>query len=442
MTNSFLVANARIVNEGTISEGDVLIENGRISGINLPAPAGVETIDAAGAWLLPGMIDDQVHFREPGFEHKGTIRTESAAAVAGGITSYMEMPNCNPLTVTHDALADKHTRARKHSVANFAFYFGATNDNLESIKTVDPALACGVKVFMGASTGNMLVDNEATLEGIFASTPLIIATHCEDTPTILANEQKALEKYGEDIPFAEHPLIRSEEACYKSSSLAVELATRHGSRLHILHLTTAKEMVLFTPGDLAEKRITAEVCVHHLFFNDGWYPEKGAAIKCNPAIKTVADQEALIAAVNEDRIDVIATDHAPHTLEEKAGKYMQAPAGLPLAQHALVSLLELTRKNILTIEKVVEKTSHAPARLFGVQDRGFIREGYFADLVLIDPDQIADPLEIYSKCGWNPFAGIDLHARVVATWVNGYLRYRDGQLLDGPTGLALEFNRQ
>lgn len=441
MTNSYRIINARIVNEGNVSEGDVLLENGRISGINVRAPGGVETIDANGAWLLPGMIDDQVHFREPGFEHKGTIRTESAAAVAGGITSYMEMPNCNPLTVTHEALADKHTRAREHSAANFAFYFGATNDNLELIKTVDPTLACGVKIFMGASTGNMLVDNEATLEGIFASTGLIIATHCEDTPTILANEQKAFEKYGEDIPFAEHPLIRSEEACYKSSSLAVELATRHGSRLHILHLTTAREMALFTAGDLAEKRITAEVCVHHLFFNDTSYAEKGAAIKCNPAIKTAADQAALLSAVNEDRIDVIATDHAPHTLEEKAGKYMQVPAGLPLAQHALVSLLELTRQNKLTIEKVVEKTSHAPARLFGVKDRGFIREGYFADLVLIDPQQNTDPTEIYSKCGWSPFAGIDLHARVRATWVNGHLRYRDGQLLDGPKGMALEFDR-
>ncbi|MCZ6620249.1 MAG: dihydroorotase [Gammaproteobacteria bacterium] len=442
MSNGFLVANARIVNEGAIFAGDLLIENGRISGINLSAPAGVQIIEANGAWLLPGMIDDQVHFREPGFEHKGTIRTESAAAVAGGITSYMEMPNCNPQTVTHEALLDKHTRASERSAANFAFYFGATNDNLELIKTVDPGLACGVKVFMGASTGNMLVDDETTLEGIFASTPLIIATHCEDTPTILANEQKALEKYGDHIPFAEHPRIRSEEACYKSSSLAVELATRHGSRLHILHLTTAREMALFTPGDLAEKHITAEVCVHHLFFNDGWYAKKGADIKCNPAIKTAADQHALLAAVNEDRIDVIATDHAPHTVEEKAGTYMQTPAGLPLAQHALVSLLELTRQNMLSIEKVVEKTAHAPARLFGVKDRGFIREGYFADLVLIDPNENTDPLEIYSKCGWSPFSGIDLHARVRATWVNGNLRYRDGQLLDGPSGLALEFNRQ
>jgi len=441
MTTDHLIVNARIVNEGSIVEGDLLVLDGRIAGINVPAPDGIETHDAAGAWLLPGMIDDQVHFREPGFEHKGTIATESRAALAGGITSYMEMPNCNPLTVTHEALADKHTRARDHSHANYAFYFGATNDNLEAVKTVDPRLTCGIKVFMGASTGNMLVDNEQTLEGIFSGTDLVIATHCEDTPTILANEKAAMAVYGDAIPFTEHPKIRSEEACYKSSSLAVGLARKHGTRLHVLHLTTAREMELFQSGPMDDKAITAEVCVHHLFFNDSWYASKGADIKCNPAIKKASDQAALQRAVMEDRIDIIATDHAPHTVEEKARTYPGAPAGLPLVQHALVSLLELTRSGPLDIETVVEKTAHAPARRFDVIDRGYLREGYHADLVLIDPTGATDPDEIHSKCGWSPFAGIDLNHRVRRTWINGHLRYADGQILDGPLGQPLEFNR-
>jgi dihydroorotase len=441
MNADYLIANARIVNDGTIVEGDLLVRNGRISGIGRAAPAGVPVFDADGAWLLPGMIDDQVHFREPGFEHKGTIATESSAALAGGVTSYMEMPNCNPQTVTHAALADKHVRAADRSHANYAFYFGATNDNLEAIKTVDPALACGVKVFMGASTGNMLVDDERTLEGIFSGTPLVIATHCEDTPLILANEAAAREKYGEAIPFTEHPHIRSAEACYRSSSLAVDLARRHGARLHVLHLTTERELALFEVGDLADKRITVEVCVHHLFFNDSWYPAKGADIKCNPAIKTETDQRALQAAVRENRIDVIATDHAPHTKEEKSRPYAQAPSGLPLVQHALLGLLELVRDGVFDIETVVAKTAHAPARLFGVKERGFIREGYHADLVVIDPHQSSDPREIHSKCGWSPFSGLELHHRVRATWVNGHLRYRDGRFVEGPMGMPLEFDR-
>lgn len=436
-----LISNARIVNEGRVIEGDLLIEAGRIAGIGLPAPAGAAVVDADGAWLLPGMIDDQVHFREPGFEHKATIATESRAAIAGGITSYMEMPNCNPLTVTHGALRDKHVRAAERSEANYAFYFGATNDNLEAIKSVDPALTCGVKVFMGASTGNMLVDDERTLEGIFAGTALVIATHCEDTPTIKANEAAAAARFGDAIPFTEHPNIRSAEACWKSSSLAVALARRHGSRLHVLHLTTAREMALFEPGPLDGKRITAEVCVHHLFFDETWYPEKGALIKCNPAIKRTADRDALRQALREGRIDVIATDHAPHTREEKARAYPDAPAGLPLVQHALVSLFELVRQGVLDVTTVVEKTAHAPARLFSVRERGYLREGYHADLVLIDDRQITGDSPVYSKCGWTPFAGIDLHARVRATWVNGQLRYRDGEFLDGPRGQALQFDR-
>ncbi len=435
------IVNARIVNEGSVTEGAVLIRNGRIESVGADAGVDAEVFDAGGAWLLPGMIDDQAHFREPGLTHKGTIATESAAAVAGGITSYMEMPNCNPLTIDQDALNDKHARAARGSNANYAFYLGATNDNLEAIKSVDPATACGVKVFMGASTGDMLVDDPAALEGIFAATPLIIATHCEDTPTILANEAKARERYGDDIPFEEHPNIRSAEACYKSSSLAVDLARRHGTRLHVLHLTTERELELFAPGDLTGKQITAEVCVHHLFFDATWYASKGADIKCNPAIKQPSDREALLAAVNDGRIDIIATDHAPHTREEKARPYLDAPAGLPLAQHALTCLCEHIPAGDLTIETIAAKTAHAPARRFGVRERGFIREGYHADLVLIEDRPIAGDANLFAKCGWSPFAGIEMTHRVRATWVNGILRYDNGRLLHGPPGLPLQFDR-
>ena len=440
-----VIKNARIVNEGSITGGDVQIRNGRIDIIapQIDSPSGAREIDARAAYLMPGMIDDQVHFREPGFEHKGTIATESKAAIAGGITSYMEMPNCNPLTVTHAALRDKHDRAARVSLANYAFYLGATNDNLDVVKSVDPALTCGIKVFMGASTGNMLVDNPATLEGIFASTPLLIATHCEDTPTILANEARARARFGDDIPMSEHPNIRSVEACYKSSSLAVDLARRHGARLHVLHLTTQRELTLFQPGPSERKRITAEVCAHHLYFNDTWYTTKGSDIKCNPAIKSAADQNALLDAVNDGRIDVIATDHAPHTREEKARKYAQAPSGLPLVQHALLTLLEHVHAGRLSIERVVEKTAHAPARLFHVAERGFIREGYWADLTLIDPTLATevDTSPVYSKCGWTPFGGIVFRSRVRATFVNGVLMYRDGAFEANDTAMALRFVR-
>ena len=435
------IANARIVNEGDIREGDLLIKNGRIEAIGSVPDTNAPVTDAKGAWLIPGMIDDQVHFREPGFEHKGTIKTESAAAIAGGITSYMEMPNCNPLTINQDALIDKHRRANEASAANYAFYLGATNDNLEDIKSVDPSTTCGIKVFMGASTGNMLVDNVQTLEGIFASTPLLIATHCEDTPTILANERKARDLYGEQIPFEEHPNIRSVEACYKSSSLAVQLAKRHGSKLHVLHLTTEKELVLFTAGDLADKHITAEVCVHHLFFDATWYPDKGADIKCNPAIKQPSDREALLSAVREDRIDVIATDHAPHTAEEKARPYDGVPAGLPLVQHALLSLFEHARNGIFTLEQIVNKIAHAPARLYGVAERGYIREGYFADVVLVEEKLTRGEDNILSKCGWSPFAGIEFQHAIRATWVNGILAYDAGTISPGAHGQALQFDR-
>ena len=435
------IVNARIVNDGAVFEDDLLIENGRIAAIGNAPHNSAAVFDANGAWLLPGMIDDQVHFREPGFTHKGTIATESAAAVAGGITSYMEMPNCNPLTIDQATLNDKHRRAAECSAANYAFYLGATNDNLEAIKSIDPATACGVKVFMGASTGNMLVDDPAALEGIFAATPLVIATHCEDTPTILANEARARERYGDDIPFDEHANIRSAEACYKSSSLAVALAKRHGSQLHVLHLTTAREMELFAPGDLANKQITAEACVHHLYFDADWYATKGNDIKCNPSVKQPSDRAALLAAVNDGRIDIIATDHAPHTREEKSRPYASAPAGLPLAQHALLCLFEHVPTGTLSVETIAAKTAHAPARRFGVKERGFLREGYHADLVLIEEQPIAGDANLFAKCRWSPFAGIEFRHRVRATWVNGHLRYDSGQLLKGPVGEALQFDR-
>ena len=443
MTTTVL-KNATIVNEGQRIEGDVTIANGRLEQVGgRTTRRATREIDLGGAWLLPGMIDDQVHFREPGLEHKGTIATESRAAVAGGITSYMEMPNCTPQTITAPALLDKHARGAEHSRANYAFYFGATNDNLEAIKAVDITKACGVKVFMGASTGNMLVDDPATLEGIFAASPLLIATHCEDTPTILANEAAAREEYGDDIPVHAHPRIRSVEACYKSSSFAISLAKRHNSRLHVLHLTTAKELDQFEPGPITGKRITAEACVHHLFFNDTWYGPLGADIKCNPAIKTHADQLAIRRAVVEDRIDVIATDHAPHTREEKSAPGYAAPAGLPLVQHALLSLVEHVKAGDLDIERVVQKTAHAPAMLFDVRERGFLREGYWADLVVVDPNAstVVDDEPVYAKCGWTPFRGIAFRSRITHTFVNGNLVFDNGHLDDTHRGMALEFDR-
>ena len=436
-----VIVNAKIVNEGQIVEGDLSVEGERIKGINVSHPSNPKIIDARGAWLIPGMIDDQVHFREPGFEHKGTIETESRAAVAGGITSYMEMPNCNPLTVNEEALIDKRNRAAKVSSANYGFYLGATNDNIEDVKSINPRLTCGVKVFMGASTGNMLVDAPQILEMIFSSTPLLVATHCEDTPTIREQESLALEKWGEDIPMREHPNIRSEEACYLSSSFAVGLAKKHGTKLHVLHLTTAREMELFEAGPIEEKKITAEACVHHLFFSDSDYEERGTFIKCNPAIKSKEDRDAIVQAVNEDRIDVIATDHAPHTLEEKRNNYLRAPSGMPLAQDSLVSLFDKVNSGIFAVEKVVEKTSHAPAKLYEVSERGFLREGYYADLVLISPSNKKSDREIFSKCGWSPFSGHHFANEVSATWVNGSLRYENGKILSGPCGKAMEYKR-
>jgi dihydroorotase len=387
------------------------------------------------------MIDDQVHFREPGLTHKADFTSESRAAVAGGITSFMEMPNSNPPTLDLERLEAKHARAAEVSRANYSFYLGASNDNIDAVRAVRVGQCCGVKVFMGASTGNMLVDNEQTLDAIFADSPLLIATHCEDTPTIQANEAEFRQRYGEDVPMSAHPLIRSEAACLKSSTLAVELARRHDARLHVLHITTARELELFSPGPVAGKRITAEACVHHLYFDQDDYAEKGTLIKCNPAIKRPEDRAALLAAVSEDRIDVIATDHAPHTLEEKAATYFKAPAGLPLVQDALPSLFEHVRAGHLSLETLVHKTSHAVADCFGIEERGYIREGYWADLALVEfcAPYARERDQVLYKCGWSPFEGRNFHARIDATLVNGRVAFEGGRLNDTLRGRRLTF---
>ncbi|ALO15712.1 Allantoinase [Salinivirga cyanobacteriivorans] len=443
--NKILISNATIINEGRKFRGSVLIEDNFIKTIfEEPFPqAEGQVYDAKGKWLIPGVIDDQVHFREPGLTHKATIASESKAAVAGGVTSFMEMPNTIPQTTTLEALEEKIENANAVSPANFSFYFGATNDNAELLKKIDPAKTCGVKVFMGSSTGNMLVDDDKVLETIFKESPVIITTHCEDEYTIKENTKKAKEKHGDQIPFSKHPEIRSAEACYLSSSKAVELANKTGARLHILHLSTAKEMSLFAAGHVCDKKITAEGCVHHLWFDDSSYEEKGSLIKWNPAIKSSDDREALREAVRSGRIDVVATDHAPHTYEEKMNPYIKAPSGGPLVQHSLVAMMEMAHEGIFTPELVVEKMCHNPARLFQVNRRGFIREGFYADLVLIDPDrkwQVSKENILY-KCGWSPFEGQEFHSAVTHTWVNGSLVYNEGEVHDTPAGMALEFNR-
>jgi dihydroorotase len=440
--DSLLITNARRVNEGRIVDGDLRVRSGRIDAIapSLAAADGERVLDAAGRYLLPGFIDDQVHFREPGLTHKGDMATESAAAVAGGITSFMEMPNVKPPTTDRAAVADKYRRAAGRARANFAFYIGATNDNLDELRAITPQEACGIKVFMGASTGNMLVDDPEVLDQLFADAPLLVVTHCEDTPTIAANEAAARARHGADVPMAEHAAIRSAEACYKSSSLAVELARQHDTRLHVLHLTTAREMALFEPGPVAGKRITAEVCVHHLYFSVADYERLGARIKCNPSIKGAEDRAALLAALMEDRIDVVATDHAPHLLEEKGRGYFEAPAGLPLVQHALLTLLERHHDGELPLELVVRKTSHAPAALYGVAERGYLREGYWADLVLVDLDRptAASDATALSKCGWTPFDGLTFRSTIAATLVNGTVAWQDGQLTGAIAGRRLD----
>ena len=440
-----LLANARLVNEGQAREIDVLIEGDRIARIDssIVAPAGATVIDVQGNYLLPGMIDDQVHFREPGLTHKGDLATESAAAAAGGITSFMDMPNVDPLTTTREALAAKYDMAAGRCTGNYGFYLGATNSNIDEIRALEVGEACGIKAFMGASTGDMLVDNPETLDQMFEHAPVIVVTHCEDSPTIWANEAAARERYGEDVPFTEHPRIRSAEACYASSSLATELARKHDALLHVLHLTTAQEMALFSAEHRSAKRITAEVCVHHLWFDESRYEELGSRIKCNPAIKRAEDREALIAAVNDGRIDIIATDHAPHTAAEKQGTYFEAPAGLPLVQHALQSLFDLAATGQLSVELIVDRVCHAPADIFGVTDRGYAREGWFADFVIVDPDR---PHRVHGdnvlyKCGWSPFEGHQFSATVETTIVNGEVVWHDGSLTGTVPGRRLQFTR-
>jgi dihydroorotase len=443
--NNWLIRNADIVNEGRRFQGDVRIRNGRIDAIApaLTAQAGEREFDAAGRLLLPGMIDDQVHFREPGLEHKGDFFTESRAAAAGGVTTFFEMPNSKPTTTDYAALADKVERASRRSLANFAFYFGATNDNLELIRNLDPTAACGVKIFMGASTGNMLVDNPDTLAGIFRDAPVPVVTHCEDTPTIEANLAAERAKYGDAIPIQRHPYIRSREACIKSTRLAIDLARRHGTRLHVLHISTADELALFEPGPIEGKRITAETCVHFLHFDEADYATLGNLIKCNPAIKSAADRSAIIAALRDGRIDVLATDHAPHTLEEKSQSYEKAPSGLPLVQFVLQCALERWFAGDLPLETIVERAMHAPARLFGVRERGFLREGYWADLTLIDPakPQTVTRDAVISKCGWSPFEGHTFRSSIAATWINGHLAWDGARLDDSQLGQRVEFDR-
>jgi len=436
------IVNAKLVNDGRTVATDVLVRDDKIERVGPGAvPAGAQVVDLGGKHLLPGLIDGQVHCREPGLTHKATIASESLAAVCGGVTSFLEMPNTTPPTTDRAALAAKKAIAAATCHTNYGFYLGATNTNLDEIRRVGPGDACGIKVFMGASTGNMLVDDPATLESIFREARLPVATHCEDTPMIREAERLAREKYGDAVPMSEHPKIRSAEACYKSSSLAVGLARRHGTRLHVLHLTTARELSLFDAGPIAGKQITAEVCVHHLWYDDSSYAELGALIKCNPAIKTAADRDALRRAVVADVIDVIATDHAPHTLAEKERGYFEAPSGLPLVQHSLLMLLEQHREGLFSLEKIVEKAAHNPAMRFGIEKRGFVREGYFADLVAVDLDgsTLVDAAEIRYKCGWSPLEGTRFHSRVLLTVVNGVPVYRDGQPTGARAARALEF---
>ena len=440
-----LIKNAQLVNEGNIYQSDVLIKDRIIK--QIATKISVEAnkiIDAEGLYLLPGVIDDQVHFREPGLTHKANIYSESKAAVAGGITSFMEMPNTNPQTLTQKLLEDKYQIAAQSSIANYTFFMGASNDNLEEVLKTNPKTVGAIKIFMGSSTGNMLVDNKNVLEEIFSKSPMLIAVHCEDEATIQENIEKAKKQYGEEVPISEHPNIRSVEACYKSSSMAVELAKKHDTRLHIFHLSTEKEIALFDNKlSLKEKRITAEVCIHHLWFDESNYTEKGTFIKWNPAIKKQSDKEALLQALLDNKIDVIATDHAPHTLEEKNNAYFKAPSGGPLVQHALPAMLSLVNQGKISLEKVVEKMCHNPVICFRIEKRGFIREGYFADLVLVD---LNDPWDVKKdnilyKCGWSPFEGERFNSKVTHTFVNGHIAYKHGKFDENKNGMRLTFDR-
>ena len=446
--SEILIKNATVVNEGIISRLDILIKDEIISSITEPGDStslpGIRTIDASGLLLLPGVIDDQVHFREPGLTQKGDIASESRAAVAGGITSFMEMPNTVPQTTTIDLLEKKYQLASEKSSANFSFYLGATNDNTNELMRADPSRVCGIKLFLGSSTGNMLVDNEKTLNEIFSNAVMPVAAHCEDEQIIRKNTEIFKERYGENIPYSMHPLIRSREACFKSSSHAVKLAEKYDARLHILHLSTADELKLFRNDlPLKEKRITAEVCLHHLWFDDSSYEDLGSKIKWNPAIKSVFDRKALREGVNNDHIDVVATDHAPHTSEEKKNNYLKCPSGGPLVQHSLVAMLELWHQKVFTLEKIVEKMCHNPAILFEVKQRGFLKEGYKADMVIVDPDNpwTVSRDNLLYKCGWSPFENVTFRSKIKYTIINGSVVYDDGIFDEDFRGQRLLFNR-
>ena len=440
-----ILKNGTLVNEGSIYESDIAIKGDRIEKISSSIDAEAKKIiDLDGKYILPGLIDDQVHFREPGLTHKGNIQSESRAGLAGGVTSYFEMPNVNPTTTNRKNLQAKFDLAATKSHANYSFYMGASNTNIDEIKQLDNTLACGLKVFMGASTGDMLVDNQDTLEAIFKEAPVNIVTHCEDTPTIIENEKAIVAEYGEDIDAKFHPRIRDAASCLKSSQLAYDLATKHGSNLHILHLTTADEMKLFTEGEITGKKITAEVCVHHLFFSEADYETRGNFIKCNPSVKSEQDRLALIDAVQKNKIDIIATDHAPHTLEEKQQPYLQAPSGLPLNQHSLLVLLDFYDKGIFTLEQIVQKTSHNIAERFQIKDRGYLREGSFADLAIVDlsANTLVTNENILYHCGWSPFMDYSFPAAVIHTIINGEIVFEDGVLKEQlPIGSRIEFNR-
>lgn len=441
-----LLHNASIVNEGKIFEGFVVIDGDTISHVGEGRPSrevveGSCAVDLKGCMLLPGVIDDQVHFRDPGLTHKADIASESRAAVAGGVTSYMDMPNNKPQTTSLEALEAKYWHASETSLANYSFYIGATNDNIEELKRIDYSATCGVKVFLGSSTGNMLVDNRTVLERIFGDIPALVAIHSEDEAVIRANRARYTAEFGDDPPTYIHPLIRSSEACYVSTARAIEMADRLGTRLHVLHLSTAREMALFSPSKMSQKRITAEVCVHHLWFTDSDYASLGNRIKCNPSIKSVSDRAALREALLDGRLDVVATDHAPHLLGEKQGGCIKAASGMPLVQFSLTAMLELARQGLITIEQVVEKMCHAPAELFRIDRRGYIRPGYYADLTAVDSDspRVITADEVVSKCGWSPFEGVTMHNRVVATWVNGNQVYDHGSFDSTPHGQRLRF---
>jgi dihydroorotase len=445
MSSSVILRSATIVNEGKQQVADVYIKDGIIQkiGVNLSAVENTQEYNLEGKYLLPGCIDDQVHFREPGLTHKANIGTESRAAVAGGITSFMEMPNTVPNALTQELLEDKYVIGSNTSIANYSFFMGASNDNLDEVLKTDGKKVCGVKIFMGSSTGNMLVDREQTLEGLFANVPpMLIATHCEDELTIKANIEKYSAIYGEDVPIEMHPIIRNEEACYLSSSLAVRLAKKFNTRLHILHISTAKELALFDNTlPLEQKMITAEACIHHMWFSDEDYKTKGNFIKWNPAVKTANDRDAIFQGVLDNKIDVIATDHAPHTLEEKNQSYFKAPSGGPLVQHALQAMLEKVKEGKISIERVVEKMAHAPAILFKIQNRGYIREGYFADLVVVDAvSQTVTKENLLYKCGWSPFEGTTFSHSILKTFVNGNLVYDNGKIIEGTKGARMTFN--